>query len=99
MPDRGSGASFPEVLVDDPDGGIQMFGWVEAVVDEAEARKVLEDDACLLQRAGASSPVKRLHLRLVNPAADPEFRRWVKCSARAKTGRGFWQIEVESCDG
>lgn len=88
----------PTVLIDEPeDGWCETVGWVEAIVDEDRARDALAE-FCVDDNGNEpfrpTGPAERVHLRLSNPAADPEDQRWVKCRPAAKTAVEFWEIVV-----
>lgn len=91
--------TYPHVLIDQPeDGCVETMGWVEATVDEDKARDMLAEFCC--DESGDSpyrptGPAERVHLRLVNPAQDWEFQRWVQCKPTAKSGVLFWKIVVD----
>lgn len=86
------------VLVDQPeDGYVETCGWVEASVDEDKARDMLAEFCC--DEDGETGyrptgPARRVHLRLVNPAQDYEYQRWVECRPAAKTAVEFWEVIV-----
>lgn len=84
----------PVVLLDQPeDGYCEEFGWVEASVGEERARELLAEFVGEDPPQRPTGPATRVTMRLRNPAADYEARRWVACSSTAKSGREFWQID------
>lgn len=94
----GAPRQWPLVLIDQPDDGYcEERGWVEAIVDEDEARDTLaefcaDDEGNDPHRP--TGPITLVYLRLTNPAADYELQRWTPCRETAKTARPFWEVVV-----
>ncbi len=88
---------YPHVLMDTPDGYCEERGWVEACVSEDRARDLLTE-FCLTEDGNDGArpvgPVKRVHLRLRNPAAHWEDQLWVPCRPQAKTAIEFYEFDA-----
>lgn len=96
MPDAPT--KYPDILLDQAeDGYCETTGWVEAIVTEDEARDALAEFCCDEDGKDPfrpTGPAQRVHMRLVNPAEDYEYQRWVRCRPKAKTAVEFWEVIV-----